>query len=47
MLHFALLGRNGHIWIVAASAGHKYLSLEILGGQYGLKPLMASENLVG
>lgn len=47
MLHFALLGRNGHIWMVAASAGHRYLSLGILGGQYKLKASVASEDLVG
>lgn len=47
MLHFALLGRNGHIWMGAESTGHKYLSLGIFGGQYGLKPLMASEDLLG
>lgn len=27
MLHFALLGRNRHIWMVDAAAAHSYLSI--------------------
>lgn len=49
MLHFALLGRNTHIWMVAASAVHNYLNvfMGIIAGQYKLKPSLASEDLVG
>jgi len=49
MLYSTLLGRNRHIWMVAASPVHSYLNvfMGIIAGQYRLKPSLASEDLVG